>query len=58
LAFDDEVLLNLGRRTPEDIFPLIVCTSTFGTRGIDYRSEKIGANIYVAASFSNQRDAQ
>ena len=25
-------------------------------RGIDYRSEKIGANLFLASSFANQRD--
>ena len=57
LDFSDEVLLRLDQRTQRSLFNLIVSTSTFGMRGIDYRAEKIGANIFIAASFANKRDA-
>jgi hypothetical protein len=55
-VIDDEFLRNLDDRGMDGNHTLIVTTSPFGMRGVDYRSSK-GITLIIAASFANQRQA-
>jgi hypothetical protein len=54
---DSEFLRNLDRPNEEGLFPLVVSTSTFGMRGIDYRSQSVPMHLILAKSFDTERDA-
>jgi hypothetical protein len=54
---DHSLLRNLDQRTPTGKFPLIVVTTPFAMRGIDYRAPKNGITQIIATSFKNKREA-
>ena len=42
----------------KDAYPIIINTDIEMMRGIDYRSRKIGIDLFIAKSFENQREVQ
>ena len=52
---DDEFLRTLDNPGPDGAHVLLVATSSFGMRGIDYRSPTKGVTLILAKSFANQR---
>lgn len=55
--FDSAFLRALDKADSEGQYPLIVTTSTFGMRGIDYRSSGASMHLVIAKSFDTERDA-
>ena len=55
----DEFLRTLDERSSQDgsLHNLIVATTSFGMRGMDYRAKNKGIALIVAASFGNRRAA-
>lgn len=51
--FNEEFLRSLDKKTSENWYPLVITTSTFGTRAMDYRSPQIGITLVVAEQFRN-----
>jgi hypothetical protein len=56
-VINDEFLRKLDSRNEDDSHHLIIATSSFGMRGIDYRSSK-GITLIIAASFEHERSAR
>lgn len=50
-------LKELDKTNGEGLYPLIITTSTFGMRGIDYRSQSVPIHLIIAKSFDTERDA-
>ena len=55
----DEFLRTLDERSSQDgsLHNLIVATTSFGMRGMDYRAKNKGIVLIVSASFGNKRSA-
>jgi hypothetical protein len=54
---DHLLLRNLDQRASTSKFHLIVVTTPFPMRGIDYRAPKSGITLIIAKSFTNKREA-
>lgn len=54
---DHLLLRNLDQRADTGKYHLLVATSHFAMRGIDYRAPKLGISLIIAASFANKREA-
>ena len=53
---DESFLRSLDSHYSDESYPLILTTSTFGTRAMDYRSQTRGITLIVANSFKNRSD--
>lgn len=54
---DTDFFRSLDKANEEGLYPLIVTCSTFGMRGIDYRSVSVPINLIISKSFDTERDA-
>jgi hypothetical protein len=55
-GIDDDLLRRLDKRNAEGLYEVLLVTSSFGTRGLVYRSHSHKNVLIIAKSFDSERD--